>query len=246
MAPELLIGTSGWNYFDWKGRFYPENLKSRDYLAHFGKHFRTTEVNYSFYHLPKPMTYQNWASLVPEDFVFAVKASRLITHIRRLKDTAESWRIFLENASHLNKKLGPVLLQFPPSFRKDAALLDAFLQETRRLKGFKGLRLALEFRHASWFDREVCEMLEEHGCALVVAHSQQHPQAPFVPTASFVYLRLHGPGALFASSYSGDQLRDWAARVENWLASGRSVYVYFNNDFHGYAVENAKALTQLM
>ncbi len=246
MSAGVFIGTSGWNYYDWKGRFYPEDVKPKEYLSHYAKTFLTTEVNYSFYHLPKPSTYQNWSAQVPDDFVFAVKASRTITHIRRLKEVTEEWRVFRENASALGGKLGPILLQFPPSFRKDTGLLEAFLQAGRGSKRSSAQRLAFEFRHASWFDREICELLAGYQSALVVAHSQRYPQAPYVPTANFVYLRLHGPGALFASLYSEEQLSDWAAQVRSWTASGKSVFVYFNNDFHGYAIENARTLARLV
>jgi uncharacterized protein YecE (DUF72 family) len=246
MTGKLLIGTSGWNYYDWKGLFYPEALKARDYLAHYARHFRTTEVNYSFYHLPKPTTYENWAAQVPEDFVFAIKASRSITHIRRLRDVMEMWQKFLENASMLEKKLGPILLQFPPSFKRSADLLDNFLEESAKLKEFRRVRLAMEFRHASWYDEETYGILKRHGCALVIAQSERYPQAPYVPAAPFLYVRLHGPGALFASSYSRDQLAEWAARIKEWLTETKSVHVYFNNDFHGYAIENAKMLEGLL
>ncbi len=246
MPPKLYIGTSGWNYYDWKDRFYPADSKPREYLAYYSRHFPTTEVNYSFYHLPKPTTYQNWAAQVPDNFVFAVKTSRVITHIRRLKDVADEWQLFLDNASALGRKLGPVLLQFPPSFKKNAGLLAAFLQESPHMQGPTGVRLALEFRHASWFDDEIRELAYTHGSTLALAHSQRYPQASFDPAAPFVYLRLHGPGALFASSYSRSELGAWARQIRGWMASGKSVYIYFNNDFGGYAIENAKALTGLL
>lgn len=246
MSAGLFIGTSGWNYYDWKGAFYPPDMRPNEYLTHYAKHFLTTEVNYSFYHLPKPSTYQNWYAQVPDSFTFALKASRTITHIRRLKQVTDPWQQFLENASALNTKLGPILLQFPPSLRKNVELLAAFLQMRHRLEHLKGCSLAFEFRHESWFDRETCELLKKHGSALVIAHSQRYPQAPYVPTARFVYVRLHGPGALFASPYSENQLVEWAAQVRGWLEADKSVYVYFNNDFHGYAPENAKTLAQLI
>ncbi|HYK90878.1 MAG TPA: DUF72 domain-containing protein [Acidobacteriota bacterium] len=246
MSPNVFVGTSGWNYCDWKGGFYPETLKPREYLDYYAKHFHTTEVNYSFYHLPKPGTYLNWASQVPGDFIFAVKASRTITHIRRLKQATESWRIFLENASVLGTRLGPILLQFPPSFKKNCDVLSAFLQERHHPEGLKHPCLAFEFRHSSWFDDEVCQLLQKHGCALVIAHSLRYPMAPFLPTAGFVYLRLHGPSALFASPYSDDQLRDWSTRIQGWLKVGKDVYVYFNNDVRGYAIGNAKFLASLI
>ena len=246
MPAKLFVGTSGWNYSDWRERFYPADVKPRQYLTHYATRFHTTEVNYSFYHLPKRSTYENWAAQVPPDFVFALKASRTITHIRRLRDVAELWREFLENASALNDRLGPVLLQFPPSFKKDAQLLAAFLAESSRLDNFGRRRLAFEFRHESWFAAEVYEVLRQHGSALVIAHSERYPQAPFVQTARFVYLRLHGPGALFASAYSEKQLRDWAAEIVKWMNAEKGVHVYFNNDFQGYAIENAVTLSGLI
>jgi uncharacterized protein YecE (DUF72 family) len=188
MPAKLFIGTSGWNYPDWKGRFYPEGLKPKDYLSHYAKHFHTTEVNYSFYHVPRPTTYQNWAAQVPEDFVFSVKASRFITHIRRLREVAEAWQQFVQNATELGSRLGPILLQFPPSFKKNAELLSAFLLENRHLRESKGVYLAFEFRHASWFDREVCDILRKHGSALVVPIPCATPRPPsFLRLVSFTF-----------------------------------------------------------
>jgi uncharacterized protein YecE (DUF72 family) len=246
MTVNLFIGTSGWNYADWKRRFYPDDLKSKEFLSFYAKQFRTTEVNSSFYHLPKTTTCQNWAAQVPNDFVFAVKASRFITHIRRLKEATDAWRAFLEHTSALGRKRGPILLQFPPSFRKDTELLAAFLQGGSQIESVDDIHLAFEFRHSSWFDQEVYGILAKQGSALVIAHSQRYPQAPFVPTSGFVYLRLHGPGTLFASSYTDGDLRHWAADVRAWIDSGRSVYVYFNNDYQGFALENARRLIDMI
>jgi uncharacterized protein YecE (DUF72 family) len=241
MKPELRIGTSGWNYGDWRGRFYPPDLPSKQYLGWYARHFRTVEVNYSFYHLPRPSTYENWAAQVPDGFVFAVKASRLITHIRRLEGAGEEWRKFLDNAAALGAKLGPILLQFPPSFKANADALGAFLSATP-----KPPHLAFEFRHASWFDPEILDTLRRHHAALVIADSERYPQAPAVPTAPFMYLRFHGPAELFASSYSDGQLSAWSRRIQAWLAQGLSVYAYFNNDFHGHALANARTLECLV
>jgi uncharacterized protein YecE (DUF72 family) len=146
MTVNLFIGTSGWNYADWKRRFYPDDLKSKEFLSFYAKQFRTTEVNSSFYHLPKTTTCQNWAAQVPNDFVFAVKASRFITHIRRLKEATDAWRAFLEHTSALGRKRGPILLQFPPSFRKDTELLAAFLQGGSQIESVDDIHLAFEFR----------------------------------------------------------------------------------------------------
>lgn len=243
---ELRVGTSGWTYPDWRGRFYPSKVKQKDYLEWYARHFTTTEINYSFYHLPKLTTYQNWVGKVPESFVFAVKASRYMTHVRRLDGIAEDWKIFLENASVLGDKLGPILLQFPPTFKWGTAsgkLLTGFLEASRELGAGK---LAFEFRHSSCFDPDVLELMRQFGAALVIADSERYPRAPGVPTASFIYLRFHGPGQLFASRYSAAELKPWAERIRAWLAGGRPVYAYFNNDFEANAIANAKQLAKLV
>jgi uncharacterized protein YecE (DUF72 family) len=242
MRGELRIGTSGWTYSDWKGRFYPEELKSADYLAWYARRFDTTEINYSFYHLPQAKTFEKWAAQTPETFVFAVKVSRYITHIERLGNVREPWEKFLDRAAHLGPKLGPLLLQFPPSFRADIERLEAFLETSRQLGA---RRLAFEFRHASWFVAETAALLGRHDAALVIAHSSRYPCAPPEATASFVYLRFHGPKELFASRYSEAELADWAKRIRAWRREGRSVYAYFNNDWYGYAIENAETLARL-
>lgn len=235
---KLRVGTSGWNYRDWPGIFYPESLKSRDYLSYYASHFDTVELNYSFYHLPRPETYRSWAAQTPAEFEFAVKASRAITHIRRLKNVKDAWLKFLGNAGELGPKLGPVLLQLPPSFRADLVLLREFLDLTPP----SAPRLAFEFRHASWFTDAAAGLLREREAALVIAQSSRYPQAPLDAATGFVYLRFHGPERLFGSSYSEAQLRTWAARVRGWLSTGRDVYAYFNNDFQGYALDNARTL----
>jgi uncharacterized protein YecE (DUF72 family) len=242
----LLIGTSGWNYSDWRGRFYPEGLRQAEYLSYYSRHFPTTEVNYSFYHLPKISTYEKWAAQVPATFVFAVKASRGITHLQRLKGVEDIWTRFLGNAVALAGKFGPVLLQFPPSFRADHGRLEEFLSLSRGPMAAEPVLLAFEFRHASWFEDRVFTALAKHEACLVIADSQRYPRAPMEVTAPFVYLRFHGPRELFGSEYSPAQLSEWAGRIREWLLGGRSVYAYFNNDFHGYAISNARLLASLV
>jgi uncharacterized protein YecE (DUF72 family) len=242
----LFIGTSGWNYPDWKGRFYPESLKPAEYLAYFSRHFPTTEVNYSFYHLPKVSTYEKWTTQVPGSFVFALKASRTITHIRKLKEVEEPWTRFLENAEALGGRLGPVLVQFPPSFKADVTRLEEFLCLKLRPRKTGKVLLAFEFRHSSWFAPATFEVLTKHKACLVFADSERYARAPMELTAPFVYLRFHGPQELFGSEYSREQLGQWAGRIREWLAGGRSVYAYFNNDFRGYAISNARLLTSLL
>lgn len=242
----LWIGTSGWTYPHWRGLFYPPALKSSEYLRHYSRQFRTTELNYSFYHAPRPETYRKWAQQTPEDFLFAVKVHRSITHRERLRGADAAWKGFLESASVLGPKLGPFLFQFPPSFRCDRGLLADFLEDSRGLAHGSTLRLAFEFRHASWFDAGVETILRRFGAALVIAHSSRYPQAPSVATANFVYLRFHGPGALFSSSYSEEDLRVWAERIRQWLSERLDVYAYFNNDAAGCAIANAKTLKALV
>jgi uncharacterized protein YecE (DUF72 family) len=246
MARQLFVGTSGWNYPDWKGRFYPDGLQSKKYLSFYATQFRTTEVNYSFYHLPKPATFQNWAGQVHEGFVFAVKANRYITHLKRLKDVVETWQIFLENASGLGDHLGPILLQLPPSCKADLEVLEEFLRSSRRFAIGRKVKLAFEFRHQTWFADSVFDVLKEYGASLVIAHSRRFAQPPPLATASFVYLRFHGPEDLFASAYSLQDLSAWAAQIRSWLSARLAVYAYFNNDWHGYAVENARTLLKLL
>lgn len=240
---EFRAGTSGWTYGSWRGRFYPQDLKSADYLAWYARHFNTVEINYSFYHLPQPKTFEKWAAGTPAGFLFAVKVSKVVTHTRRLEGVEDPWRKFLEHASHLRDKLGPLLLQLPPSFKADVSRLEAFLELSRRL----GARqLALEFRHASWFTPEVDALVAGHGAALVIGHSSRYPSAPLETASPFFYLRFHGPRELFASRYSEEELAAWAAHVRAWLAEGRPVYAYFNNDVSGYAIANARMLVRLV
>lgn len=240
------IGTSGWTYSSWKGVFYPSDLPSRHYLEFYAREFPTTEVNYSFYHLPRPSTYEKWAAQAPDSFLFALKASRFITHVRRLVDVEEAWATFVQNALALGPHLGPILLQFPPSFRCDRKKLDAFLNFAQRpAPKSHRLKLAFEFRHETWFTREVYLLLRERNAALCIADSSRYPRRNEV-TADFVYLRFHGKTNLFASNYSDSELTEEAKLIRQNLSDRRDVYVYFNNDALGHAVANARTLTHLV
>jgi len=230
-------------YSDWTGIFYPEDLSNKDKLQYFSRHFKTTEINYSFYHLPRPATYQNWYSEVPDDFIFALKASRFITHIKRLKDVKGAWEIFLKNARNLKEKLGPILFQFPPSFQANS-------ENIKRLADFlnlitKKIKYSFEFRHQSWCDEKIYKLLKKYNAAWVIADSPRYPRADAL-TASFVYIRMHGPEILFASKYSDGELKILAQKIKKWQKSGKNIYCYFNNDVSGYAVENAKVLIKFL
>ncbi|MGH7233774.1 MAG: DUF72 domain-containing protein [Nitrospiraceae bacterium] len=246
MSARILIGTSGWTYASWRGPFYPKNLPSRRYLEFFAQEFATTEVNYSFYHLPKPQTYMNWAAGVPGDFLFAVKASRFVTHIKRLIDVEDAWRIFVENALRLQNHLGPILLQFPPSLRKDISRLERFLEMAQDpAPAQRKLKLVFEFRHESWFTSEVHRLLSRHGAALCIADSHRYPRRD-VLTTDWAYVRYHGRNKMFASNYSRIELAKEARILKRYLKDGIEVFVYFNNDARGYAVKNARTLRDLV
>lgn len=240
----LLIGTSGWTYASWKGRFYPKDLPARRYLEYYTNEFSTTEVNCSFYQLPSPETFAKWAAQVPDQFIFSVKASRFITHIKRLGMVEEAWSNFVANALKLGSHLGPILLQFPQMFRYDLHRLKAFLEQARVENG-RSLRLVFEFRHESWFKTSVYEVLRRHDAALCIADSSRYPRRRVV-TTDFVYLRFHGPARLFGSSYPLAQLAAEARQIARWLKAGLAVYAYFNNDALGHAVVNAKTLRNLI
>ena len=243
---KLRIGTSGWTYASWKRTFYPPDLPRRRYLDFYAREFPTTEVNYSFYHLPKPSTYENWGRQVPKDFVFAVKASRFITHIKRLQDVDEAWHTFVHNARYLGRHLGPILLQFPPSARCDVTRLKRFLTVSQPAeKTAIPLRLVFEFRHDSWFTDGVYRLLNQYQAALCIADSARYARRDVI-TSDFAYLRFHGPQELFSSKYPDEQLAKEARTIRKYVRSGLDVYVFFNNDALGHAIENASALRTMV
>jgi uncharacterized protein YecE (DUF72 family) len=248
---QLYVGTSGWTY-DWE-EFYPADLPDRRRLEYYAGQFPTVEVNYSFYHLPLRKTYDKWAGQTPDGFLFALKLSRFITHIKRLQGVKTAFRTFLQRATPLGVKLGPVLVQLPPSFRLDLPRLEKFLaqaQDVGRERHVQPLRIACEFRHPSWFAdeaRQVLDVLTRHGAAFVCAHSSRYPYpATETLTGDFMYLRFHGPERMFASAYGRKGLKRWVPLVERLLAGGIDVFAYFNNDDGGHAVRDARALLSLV
>ncbi|MFQ5849382.1 MAG: DUF72 domain-containing protein [Candidatus Binatia bacterium] len=240
------IGTSGWNYPHWgKGTFYPKGLSSSHWLDYYSRFFQTVEVNNTFYQLPKRETFEKWRDGTPGNFSFALKASRFISHVKRLKEPAESLDLFYRAASGLGEKLGPVLFQLPPSWKLDLDRLATFLSALRRQHGWKAISVVLEVREKSWLCEEVYRLLEEHGVSLCLADFAELPiDGPI--TAPLVYIRRHGPAGLYASKYSDAFLRKEAERIKRWLREGKDVDIYFNNDAHGWAVENAIALKSMI
>lgn len=248
---KVYIGTSGWIYSHWNKIFYPENLNSQEKLKFYAKHFSTTEINYSFYHLPKPSTYQKWYQATPKGFLFAPKVSRFITHIKRLKGVKEAFKTFFENALNLKEKLGPFLIQLPPSFKfekENFKRLKEFLEYLKKLKEKEKeieILYALEVRHKSFENEKFFNLLKKYDVALVISDSSRWPKIEKPELASFVYLRFHGPDQLFASKYSCKDLKKYAQKIKKWRKT-KTIFAYFNNDFYGFALENAKELIKMI
>jgi uncharacterized protein YecE (DUF72 family) len=235
------IGTSGWNYAHWKGTFYPSELKNTEHFDYYKKKFQTVELNNSFYHLPAEKTFSNWKSSAPVRFIFAVKANRFITHMKKLNLDSQGLRLFFSRIDHLGNKLGPILFQLPPKWKLNEDRLEKFLSALP-----KGYRYTFEFRDSSWYVGKVYEMLEKHNCAFCIYELAKH-LSPMAITADFVYVRLHGPGNnKYEGSYSSTQLKQWAAQCNKWRKEGRDVYIYFDNDQLGYAAFNALSLKKLV
>lgn len=240
----IKIGTSGFSYSDWKGGFYPEDLDDGDQLEHYANHFSTVELNNTFYHLPSKETFTGWRERTPDDFTFAVKISRFITHRKYLKDCKEPWSNFYERARALKENLGPFLIQLPPRWNKNLERIKGSVEVLKEVSPKK--RFAFEFRNESWFDKEVLNFVKQKkNFSLCIADSQKWPSVDEV-TGNFVFIRLHGPGKIYKSKYSKTELEEWADKIEKYLEQDLDVYCYFNNDFEGYAVKNAKSLIELL
>lgn len=241
---KLYVGTSGWSYNHWRGRFYPENLPHSKWLSFYASHFSSVEVNSSFYHLPKPSVFESWAEKTPDNFIFVVKVSRYLTHIKRLKDSLKPFELLLEAAERLGSKLGPFLFQFPPGMKKDIERLGSFL-ESLSVNFGTNYRYAFEFRDESWFCDTVYNVINNYGCAIVISSSPSFPYHEVV-TGNFCYIRMHGGTELYSSNYSENELRKFALMIKENLDRGIDTYVYFNNDANAYAVYNAKTLLTLV
>jgi uncharacterized protein YecE (DUF72 family) len=236
----ILVGTSGWQYRHWRGRFYPVDLPQARWLEHYAARFATVEVNSTFYRLPQRSTFAAWRERLPDGFRVAVKMSRYLTHVRRLRDPAEPVARFLDRAGGLGDRLGPVLLQLPPTLPADpeavAGVLARFPPE---------VEVVVEPRHRSWWTAEVRRGLEAHGAALCWADRRGRPVTPLWRTAGFGYLRLHEGLASPRPRYGAAALRSWVRRVAEAFPSGGTVYVYFNNDPQGAAIADATVFAGL-
>lgn len=238
---KVYIGTSGWYYKHWVGPFYPESLDSREFFDYYKRHFTTAEINNTFYQLPQENTIKEWKQAAGESFVYAVKASQYITHMKKLKDPAAATEKFFTAIEKLGDSLGPILFQLPPNWQVNAKRLRTFL------KGLpQDYRYAFEFRDKSWFTNQVREILQKHNSAWCVYDIAQR-QSPMWVTADFAYIRLHGPGAkAYTGKYEQETLQQWSQRLQNWRQDGRDVYCYFDNDQRGYAPQNAQQLQNMV
>jgi uncharacterized protein YecE (DUF72 family) len=238
---ELRIGCSGWSYRHWKGGvFYPAGLKARDELTWYASRFDTAEINGSFYRLPTDAAVDGWRDRSPDGFVFAWKASRFITHMKRLLDPEEPLALMWSRAERLGDKLGPVLFQLPPQMQRNDERLERFLQVLPPRR-----RHAFEFRHPSWYAEAVFDRLREANAALCIS-DHHHAPAPWTPTADWIYVRGHGPKGRYFGAYPDRTLRDWADRLEAWRQSGRDSFCYFDNDPEGAAPKDALKLEELL
>ncbi|HLI36867.1 MAG TPA: DUF72 domain-containing protein [Streptosporangiaceae bacterium] len=239
----VLIGTSGWQYRSWRGVLYPPGVPQRRWLEYYAERFATVENNNAFYRLAPRETFEGWAVRTPPGFVMAVKASRFLTHIRRLRDPAEPVARMMAATAGLGGRLGPVLVQLPPTFAADPGRLEACLAEFRRAGASvpAGLRIAVEPRHGSWWSADVREILTRYGAALAWADRLGSPVGPLWRTAGWGYLRLHEGTAAPCPRYTAAALREWAARIAAAWPPEADVYVYFNNDPGGAAVRDAAA-----
>jgi uncharacterized protein YecE (DUF72 family) len=238
----IRIGCSGWNYPHWRERVYPKGVAQRRWLEHYATLFDTVEINTTFYRLPTISAVQGWVDQTPRDFLFAVKASRYLTHIRRLRDLGGGIARFYERIEPLARspKLGPVLWQLPPTFKRDDERLAA------ALAALPEGRHCFEFREPSWYVDEVYALLREHGAALVIPDSPKYPFRALELTADWTFVRFHHGSRGRRGNYSERELEEWADRIAAWRNGGTDVYAYFNNDWEGFAVRNGLGLKKLL
>jgi uncharacterized protein YecE (DUF72 family) len=237
----IRIGTSGWHYKHWRGPYYPHNLPPSRMLAFYRRDFDTVELNNTFYRLPPETAVDDWREAVPRGFLYAAKGSRFLTHMKKLKDPAQGVERYFERVDRLGSKLGPIVFQLPPRWGVNAARLEEFLETLPRAH-----RYSFELRDPSWHTQEIYRLLRRHEAAFCI-YDLAGFESPRLLTTDFAYVRLHGPGPkAYQGSYPAAALRGWAERLADWQRSLREAYVYFDNDQAGYAVQDARALKQLL
>jgi uncharacterized protein YecE (DUF72 family) len=238
--PSINIGTSGWSYKDWIKLFYPASLKQTEWLRFYAQTFKTTEINTSFYHTPAVTTTAGWKSKVPADFVFCPKMSRYLTHMKKLNDAEPVMQRFFDAFLPMKRKIGPVLVQLPAVVAWDKDKAENFYRICKTHYGY--YRFAMEVRHQSWLEPASIDQMKKYNIAFVISQSGTgFPYAELI-TAQHIYVRFHGPEALYASGYPDKQLKQFASLFRKWKKEGHSVWAYFNNDIGGHAIRDAKQL----
>jgi uncharacterized protein YecE (DUF72 family) len=237
---DIRIGTSGWYYEHWRELFYPVVLPKSKWFEYYARYFNTVEINNTFYHLPKEQSVKRWQEIAPEGFLYAVKANRYITHIQKLKDTAESMQRFFDRINILKVKLGPVLYQLPPSLHIDLERLEAFIKLLPKRKN-----AIFEFRHKSWYCDDTFKLLKKFRAGFCI-HDMPGKESPLIITSDIIYVRFHGTTGRYSGSYSKSQLQNWAKWFKEQAKKARGIYIYFNNDAHAHAIKNAKQLKEMI
>ena len=240
MAAKYYVGCSGWHYEHWRGLYYPQDLPNAKWLSFYARQFHTVELNNTFYRLPSEKAFTTWRESTPDNFMFAVKVSRFITHIKRLRNVGPAVEAFLSRADFLGEKLGPLLYQVPPSMKRNDELLQSFLSSLPRR-----YQRVIEFRHESWIDEAVFDILRRHHVGLCVFDMPGF-SCPLVATSDFAYVRFHGSEGLYSSCYSDAELSRWAERIARLSENVKASYIYFNNDAEAFAVKNAMTLRSLL
>lgn len=234
------IGCSGWHYDHWRALYYPEGLPKSKWLQFYAKEFSTVELNNSFYHLPSEKAFVTWRESTPDNFLFAVKVSRFITHIKRLRNLDSAVDNFLSRACLLKDKLGPLLYQLPPNMKRNDEVLENFLSSLPQ-----EYQHVFEFRHESWIDDSVFRILQQYNVGLCVFDMPGFT-CPLVATTYFAYIRFHGSQGLYSSCYSNEELSQWAQKIVELDEKVKAVHIYFNNDAEAFAVRNALSLTRFI
>jgi uncharacterized protein YecE (DUF72 family) len=239
MAQKIHIGCSGWQYDHWKGLFYPIDIPKKNWLPFYKNHFDTVEINASFYHLPRKTTFEKWKNEAGENFLFTVKGSRFVTHIKKLNDPKESTQKFYDHAAYLEEKIGAILWQLPPQLHSNEDKLTNYCKILD--KNFKNI---IEFRHLSWFKEKYYEILSKFNTGLCIVSAYSIPER-FITTCETAYIRFHGlESNWYKYNYSDKELNRYAKKIK--LLDAKEIYVYFNNDFEAQAVKNALKLKKLL
>jgi uncharacterized protein YecE (DUF72 family) len=237
---KIHIGTSGWHYDHWQGPFYPESIPKEEFLAYYCERFHTVEINNTFYQMPEKKTLSNWKETVPQDFIFSVKASRYITHMKKLKDPSQPVNKFLNRVDTIKDRLGPILFQLPPRWHCNPERLINFLDKLP-----SGYRYTFEFRDPTWFKEEIYDILRDNNAAFCM-YDFNGRLSPKIITSDFIYIRLHGPDGKYSGQYSEQALAEWVGAFSQWLKKGEEIFCYFDNDEKGYAVQNAIELRKML